>query len=40
MVGGWGLVQRLLKDGKGLVLDVKQKLDRAQRPEGIELWRL
>ena len=40
VVGGWGLVQRLLKDGKGLVLDVKQKLDRAQRPEGIELWRL
>jgi UDP-N-acetyl-D-galactosamine dehydrogenase len=40
VVGGWGLVQRLLKDGKGLVLDVKQKLDREQRPEGIELWRL
>ena len=31
---------RLLKGGKGIVLDVKSKLDRAQKPEGIDLWRL
>jgi UDP-N-acetyl-D-galactosamine dehydrogenase len=38
--GGWPLVQKLLKNQKGLVLDVKSLLDRAQRPEQIELWRL
>ena len=38
--GGWPLVQRLLRDGSGLVLDVKTKLDRASMPAGIELWRL
>ena len=38
--GGWSLIAKLLKDGKGLVLDVKSKLDRAQKPEGVELWRL
>jgi len=38
--GGWPLMTRLLKDGKGIVLDVKSKLDRAQKPEHIELWRL
>ena len=38
--GGWPLVQRLLRDGSGLVLDVKMKLDRAAKPAGIELWRL
>lgn len=37
---GWLLIQRLLVDGKGLVLDVKMKLDRSSRPPGIELWRL
>ena len=37
---GWPLVTRLLKDGRGIVLDVKSRLDRAQKPEGIELWRL
>jgi UDP-N-acetyl-D-galactosamine dehydrogenase len=34
------LIQRLLADGKGLVLDIKMKLDRAAVPSGIELWRL
>jgi len=29
----------LLKDRRGIVLDVKAKLDRAKRPEGIDLWR-
>jgi hypothetical protein len=30
----------LSKDAGGMVLDVKSKLDRFQKPEGIELWRL
>ncbi len=37
---GWPLMSRLLKDGKGTVIDVKSKLDRASKPEGIDLWRL
>ncbi len=37
---GWPLVTRLLKGGRGIVLDVKSRLDRVQKPEGIELWRL
>ena len=40
VAGGWPLVTRLLKDGGGIVLDVKSKLDRAHQPDGIELWRL
>jgi len=38
--GGWPLLTRLLKDGDGIVLDVKSKLDRAAQPSGIDLWRL
>jgi UDP-N-acetyl-D-glucosamine/UDP-N-acetyl-D-galactosamine dehydrogenase len=38
--GGWPLLARLLKDGSGIVLDVKSQLDRSQRPQGIDLWRL
>ena len=38
--GGWLFVTRLLKDGAGFVLDVKSTLDRRQRPDKIELWRL
>lgn len=38
--GGWPLLQRMLKAGKGAVLDVKSKLDRTTRPDGIVLWRL
>ena len=38
--GGWPLVTKLLKGGQGIVLDVKSKLDRLQKPEGIDLWRL
>ncbi len=38
--GGWPLVQKLLVGGKGLVLDVKMKLDRSSQPAGVELWRL
>ncbi|MBI3699918.1 MAG: nucleotide sugar dehydrogenase [Afipia sp.] len=37
---GWPLIERLLAGGKGLVLDVKIRLDRATKPAGIELWRL
>jgi UDP-N-acetyl-D-glucosamine/UDP-N-acetyl-D-galactosamine dehydrogenase len=36
---GWPLILRLLKGGKGIILDVKAKLDRAKKPEGISLWR-
>ena len=37
---GWPLMTRLLKGGKGTVVDVKSRLDRAHKPEGIDLWRL
>jgi UDP-N-acetyl-D-galactosamine dehydrogenase len=37
---GWELIRRLLKDGQGIVLDVRSRLDRAAKPDGIELWRL
>ena len=40
VTGGWPLVAKLLNDRRGIVLDVKAKLDRAKKPEGIELWRL
>jgi UDP-N-acetyl-D-galactosamine dehydrogenase len=38
--GGWQLIQGLLRDGTGLVFDVRGTLDRASKPHGIELWRL
>ena len=37
---GWPLICRLLKGGRGLVMDVKGTLDPRQRPQQIELWRL
>jgi len=37
---GWPLIARLLKDARGLVMDVKGILDPLQKPAGIELWRL
>jgi UDP-N-acetyl-D-galactosamine dehydrogenase len=37
---GWSLVGRLLKNGAGLVMDVKSTLDRSAKPAGVELWRL
>jgi UDP-N-acetyl-D-galactosamine dehydrogenase len=40
VAGGWPLIERLLDGGKGLVLDVKLRLDPARVPAGIELWRL
>jgi UDP-N-acetyl-D-galactosamine dehydrogenase len=40
VAGGWPMVTRLLKGGRGVVLDVKSKLDRRLQPKEIELWRL
>jgi len=40
VAGGWPLIGKLLKDRRGIVLDVKAKLDREKKPEGIDLWRL
>jgi len=37
---GWPLIVRLLKGGNGTVLDVKSRLDRGGKPEGVDLWRL
>jgi UDP-N-acetyl-D-galactosamine dehydrogenase len=37
---GWPLMTRLLREGGGVVVDVKARLDRAGKPEGIDLWRL
>jgi len=38
--GGWAMIEKLLKPGGGVVLDVKAMLDRAAKPPGVELWRL
>ena len=38
--GGWPLIRKLLKPGGGIVLDVKSLLDRAAKPDEVELWRL
>ena len=38
--GGWPLMRKLLKAGGGVVLDVKSLLDRAAKPDEVELWRL
>jgi UDP-N-acetyl-D-galactosamine dehydrogenase len=40
LAAGWPMIGALLKGGRGLVMDVKAKLDRASMPTGIELWRL
>ena len=40
VAGGWTLMGELLRNNSGIVLDVKSRLPRAERPEGIELWRL
>jgi len=37
---GWPLIVPLLRDGKGVVVDVKARLDRSRIPAGIALWRL
>jgi UDP-N-acetyl-D-glucosamine/UDP-N-acetyl-D-galactosamine dehydrogenase len=38
--GGWPLISRLLKNGAGLVVDVRGCLDRDLRPENVTLWRI
>lgn len=38
--GSWPLMTKLLREGKGLVFDVKSVLERKTIPGGIELWRL
>jgi UDP-N-acetyl-D-galactosamine dehydrogenase len=40
VLAGWPLVSRLLRDGRGVFVDVKAKLDRNTKPDGITLWRL
>ncbi len=37
---GWPLITRLLKNGSGLVMDLKGALNPLERPPGIEVWRL
>lgn len=37
---GWEVFDDLLKHGKGIVVDVKSKLDKHACPENIQLWRL
>ena len=37
---GWRCVVPLLKNGRGVVIDVKARLDRATKPDGVELWRM
>ncbi len=38
--GGWSLVTKLLRSQDATVFDVRSVLDRAAKPEAIELWRL
>lgn len=38
--GGWPMVTKLLRGGKGVVMDVRGFLDRTTMPDGITLWRL
>ena len=38
--GGWELMRLLLKEKDGIVLDVKNRLPRAQKPDFVHLWRL
>jgi UDP-N-acetyl-D-galactosamine dehydrogenase len=40
IAAGWKLITGLLRNGNGVVLDIKSRLPRAERPDGIELWRL
>jgi UDP-N-acetyl-D-glucosamine/UDP-N-acetyl-D-galactosamine dehydrogenase len=37
---GWPLMLSLLKNSRGSVMDVKSRLDHANAPAGIDLWRL
>jgi UDP-N-acetyl-D-galactosamine dehydrogenase len=37
---GWPFIQELLREGRGLVFDVKARLDRRMKPTDVDLWRL
>jgi UDP-N-acetyl-D-galactosamine dehydrogenase len=37
---GWSFIQHLLRDGRGLVFDVKSTLERKTKPAEVDLWRL
>lgn len=37
---GWSLMTDLLRGGSGVVADIKGCLDRATKPDGVDLWRL
>jgi UDP-N-acetyl-D-glucosamine/UDP-N-acetyl-D-galactosamine dehydrogenase len=37
---GWTLIEKLLRHGRGHVIDVKATLDRTAKPDGVELWRM
>lgn len=37
---GWAQFDRLLKHGKGIVMDIKSVLDKTTKPDQIQLWRL
>ncbi|MGI9410626.1 MAG: nucleotide sugar dehydrogenase [Hyphomicrobiaceae bacterium] len=36
---GWSLVSRLLAGGRGVVMDIRARLERGQCPQGVHLWR-
>jgi UDP-N-acetyl-D-galactosamine dehydrogenase len=38
--GGWDLVRSRLRDGKGLVMDVKAIFNRETMPAGLQCWRM
>jgi UDP-N-acetyl-D-galactosamine dehydrogenase len=38
--GGWPLITSQLKNGRGLVVDVRSILDRSSKPADVKLWRL
>ncbi|MCG7345454.1 nucleotide sugar dehydrogenase [Sporosarcina sp. ACRSL] len=40
VITGWSQFDRLLKHGKGIVMDIKSVLDKVSKPEQIHLWRL
>jgi UDP-N-acetyl-D-glucosamine/UDP-N-acetyl-D-galactosamine dehydrogenase len=37
---GWASIQGLLSNGRGLIVDLKSKLDLSFKPQGVELWRI
>ena len=37
---GWPLITRLLRNGRGLVMDVKGVLDLREKPADVDVWRL